>query len=912
MDKDSGVRFRPAPGGQASWSLTTETHARLQRFEHFQNFVLEASTPSLGLLAARLVGLDGVSPSVLELLSAQTARPYKMSDAVAIEWADINPTRLERRLLHPMTVLAWPVEPDADGPMAPLKLKKHFIDWLDRCPPYRHVSNPVVELQGDQLCWLQEVLPGTLVIHHTGTDVLSALDRSTWARKECGRPLLQETPIDVSDIGATCDLVQAALDSATDARNLSFIAAAEGIFKMPVTTKEDGHVKRAWAQALGLMGGQLRRSHPAVGVVIAWAAHMCEAGTMESENPAANTVKRYALRAMSPLGQGLSQFTNDVHHWSGARLADLYADLIQKTASTSRPEMSAALGSFHAFLQEWFGTPPVTKQGKVWSPKLPNVNANILWQHEIETCLTTCNSCEDARLGQSAATLLWIARENPVRIQDLLRIRLCNLHFYSETAGEVLEIEVARDAARGRLKTDDAQRRLFVRHPQALVHLRRWRDQRRAEAAPEEALLLGEPNEDQKIYRQAALHRYVNTLVKQVSGDPRLRFHHLRHTRISTEVSALLSSGATSDLSRLDVLAADAGHASPHTTLYTYSHFYEHPFRLWLDCTFCARMKLTGLQSQAWLDDKANTLVQAARRGKLTLYELTWQRLAKRALGLPLPRVDDGFQWGEISAPHMSKPIPSTVSPSVMADVILRLSKGSAPERIAVLLQTDSTTVHALENELKAWLQNLARSLYPRKFQRTTHHDLATLLNLMGADMERMFGERLNSLHERFSAKEPSHPMKTEMRQAIDAWLACGRGDHIALGKDLPARGILRLLRESSVSPGAVRIVHQIDPIASQGGLAPTLAFPKNPVPSVNLHSAIRLFTEEFGCQPVVEMRTRRVDRPDVYLLLSHQPTATTTPSAASCNGVLKAWLVACKGFLLFCELANKNVDTAA
>lgn len=893
--EDTGLHLVQLPGGQVGWTTSQQSATRRQRFELLQQQVIQPHMPSLGLLAARLVVLDGITPQALLLLEQQGAKPYRTSDGVAIEWLAAEPVRIERRLLSPMTLLSWPANIGSDHHLAVTGLATSLSEWLSGQNNYFGVKAPLQTLEGDQLCWLQAVVAGPLFGHLSQMAPLSALPRHAWARLLSHRPLQYDAAKDNPDVGAAGTLVQATLDAEGETYNASVIRMAEDVFRQPTKVAVDGHIKRAWAQSLASLEARLRRAHPAVGLVVAWAAHLCEAGTLDSGNPAASTVKKYALRAMMPLSLQLSRLPEDVERWSADRLRDLYISLMEQTTPSSRGELSASLGSFHAFLQEWFDVPPVVRNQGDWTPGKPAASANVIWDHELRLCIALSKLCDDPRLGNMACACFCIAHENPVRIQDLLRLRLCNLNPYEDTRGPVIEIEVARDAGRGRLKTEDSHRRLFVRSTEGISHLLMWIDLRRKEAAPSDALLFGEKGNDLKVYRHAALHSYVNALVKTVSGDVSLRFHHLRHSRISAETNDILGSVGFTDVNRLEMLAGDAGHASPFTTLRVYSHRYELGLRLWLDLALREQCKLTGLQAQSWLNEKPNTLVQAARRRGLSMFELVWSRLEQRAEVLPTECVDADFQWGSVMPPTAPTPTRSGVSPPVLADALLRLARGESQKSVADLLDCNPHLLEQWLNRVTGWLQHAARSLYPRKFQQVADSSLGELMMMVGADTYRMFNHRLAVLEE-YLVSEPDREL---LDQSVRGWLTCGRGEHIALGLGLQPRGILRLLRQSGMAPAAVRLVQQ-----STGKAMSDAA-------RLDLHAAVRLYQEEFGCQPITEIRAPRIDRPDVYLLITSQPRTPQTSSAASCNAVLKAWLVACQAFLLFTMESPRHDEPA-
>lgn len=883
-----GLPLIQLAGGQIGWSVGELVLTRANRFSQFQQAVAAPCEPSPEMVAARMVAFDGVSPHALRLLQDQNAKLHPQGDQVSIEWIEAEPIRLERRLLSPMTLMAWP-RATGDELIGLKGFVGAFKKWLPRLGNPWKVVTAWEELREDQLCWLQEQVPGTLLGHLSGMAPMSALPRATWARRERCEPLRFEIEEPVSDLSATVVLVQAALDAEGEHYSNAVIQMAEDVFTKAINLTLDGHIKRAWAMELGKLEGRLRRAHPAVSMIIAWAAHLCEAGTLEASNPAASTVKRYAKRAMAPLGMRLKELPTEIESWDRDRLAEIYGDLMRQTTASSRAEMSAALGSFQAFMEEWLDIAPVPCPKGDWTPGKPTVRSNVLWDHEIELALKMCDQCVDRRLGRMAMCCFLIAQENPLRIQDLLRLRICNIHAFTDALGGALEVEVVRDAGRGRLKTETSQRRLWMRNPESIKTIQAWTAFRVGEAAPIDALLFGERGNDHRVYRRAALHTFLNAVLKQVTGDPAVRFHHMRHSRISQELDALLCSVGTTDINRLEVLAADAGHSTPQTTLSVYSHIYERSLRMWLDLALMKQLSLTGRQAQDWLGEKANTLAQAGRRRQLSLAELVLERLSVNTSKLHIESVSHGFQWGQVTPPLTSQPRSVEITVYVVADAVTRLAAGAPVQQVAELLDVMPQSVQMLADQLTAWLQQLASELYPRKFLSVKTNNLPALLEQVGADTKRMFGDRLPKLRDYLSEQVPQELLM----QAIQSWEMCGQGDHIAMGDRAPVRGVLSLLSATRMRPDAVCIACPKLPDATQSAIA--------------LHSVTNMFMEEFRLAPIVESRDVRSGRSDIYLLLTTQPDKPQTSSAASANGVLKAWLVACQAFLIFQRVQKED-----
>lgn len=911
QSNSAGIQFFRTDEARIDWSVRQDTQFRIKRFERLQNAAASDATVSLGLLAARLVALDAIPPAALKLLDSQESRPYRTHEGCAVEWFETNPARVERRFINPFTLLAWPLEDSCDQStlqsqctiqsLASTKgLRRSLAKWLELSNLYEQVEHPLDELARDQLCWLHEYSPAALFGHLAGVSVMAAVPRSCLARLE-GRKALQqdESQVEPGEMGATISLVQATLEAAGDSFSEGLIRMAADVFKHEHPSGIDGYTKRRWAESLSELASRVRRAHPAVGVVIGWAAHQAEFGTVDSSNPAARTVKRYSLRLMQPIAVGLRDFPVEISAWKPAQLFELYNDIIKNTVASARSETSAAISSFHAYLEEWHDVAPLEKGIGQWTPSKPPVRANLLWEHELDRCIELAAECEDERLGSIAVCCLWIARENPVRIQDLLRLRLVNVHFPDDGSTLPLEIEVVRDAGRGRLKTVDSQRRLFIRDQAAIACLARWHSRRTSEAAPQKALLFGDRNDDRRVYRQAALHHHLNQLVKKVTGDPEVRFHHLRHTVVSQRLHNLLLTTSLVDANQLEVLAADCGHSSPRTSLQVYSHAYEQPLRMWLDLGLTSSLKFTGEEAQAVTGIKANTLVQTARRRGVSMTAVVLDRMEQLSKRLPVEACCSIYTFADPKAPQVSGGHAYQVTPTVVADVLARLMDGQPVSMVAPLLNLQKDAFLSWHESLITWIQGCVQRQYPRKHHSSVSTDLRTLLSTLKADFARMFSERLPGLREYLMTSAD----RVLMEQAVASWMSCARGDHIALDADTRPRGLFQFLRASGVPPTSIRLVIQretIDPTdelerqRAQAALNSGAAFK-----DANVSKAVDIFHQEFGLHPRLELREARVDRPRIYLQLTSKPSESVTPSAASALGILKAWLVVLQAHLL-------------
>lgn len=910
--QSSGIEFVQKPGGQIEWSVRHEARARIARFHEFQIEASMRQEASAGLFAACLVAFDGLSPAHLGRLNDASTFLYRIGNANVMEWKASDPARIERRRISTLTARSWFGSVNERATKETLfgsskDLRGQLSLLLRALPAYAKVDRPLVQLVSDQICWLHEFLPAMLFAHVAEVSPFCAIPRSAWVRMERQRPIREFSDAEVHDIGAAGTLVEATLEAEGEAFSAGLIRMAEDCFKKSHPSAIDGHTKRLWAQELEELASRVRRAHPSVGIVIGWGAHLAEAGTVDSSNPAADTVKRYALRVMHPLASALHALPANLDQWTPERMHRVYLSLMEATTPSSRSETSAALSSFHAYLQEWFDVAPLEAGVGKWAPSAPSISANIVWEHEIHQCIEFSRLCEDKRLGNIAECCFWIAKECPVRIQDLLRLRLHHVRFGSIGGQAIVEIDVVRNASHGRLKTTDSQRRLVIREPKAIRCIRDWCEQRRGEAAPEGAVLFGDPNDDRKVYRRAALHGYLNALVKQVSGDSSIRFHHLRHSRISQSVETIIRSSNLADVNQMEILAAEAGHSSPRTTLSTYTHLYSESLRQWLDLALIESLKVSGAQGQALLGIKANTLIQTARRRRVSLAHHVWTTLESKGKDFGIERVDAGFSCSEVVIPTVSKGTVFRVTPVTVADAMLRLARGDARSSAEPLVGLSGEAFCKWEASVIDWLARHARALFPRKHLKAKLTGIGPLLHALDLDVDRLFSDRMKSLREFVTGDPPSDLLKN----AVISWESCGRGSFISLEDGTQPRGLFRLLKAAGIEAAAVRLVFQTSEaptvkmapgISSQSNQPCADEFSDRRLPS----NAERIFEQEFGQSPMIETRSPRVDRPKAYLVLSSTPRASITRSAATTNGVFKAWMVMNKAYLL---LSNKSED---
>lgn len=634
ISDDQAVKVNGTSMEGFQWEFTVRTRSAARRFENVIQKCVFSPFPSAlqvhelsGLLAARLICLDGVRPNALPLLVGTASVPYRCAEYIALEWREGPHNRIERRFLHALTLHVWPRLPelrlvhdarassqkdainvtqnDAELIAGPPVIHREIgdlthalIGWLRANDLYKDERDPLLSLASDQLAWLSQYLPGPLFSHCAGVFVLTAVERAAWARRETRLALCPEPDLEVSEALTefqTDKLLDCLGDVCGTEYNENLLKSAMEILQKPHTSGIDGLTKRLWVEGLLKLPLSLSSNNPSSVVLIGWIAHMCEFGTVSASNPAASTIRQYASSVLLELGKGLCDFAVEPETWDVIDLASLYGDVHKSKTTGSRAATAAALRSFQSYLEEVFDTEQFVLgfstsrrdsedgMAATVTPSGSRVQANVLWPHEIDWCQNECVNAVDPRVGQIANVMLAIARECAVRFQDLSRLTTANLSFGEDVLGAYCQIEIVRRARRGRLKTDASQRRLVVRRSAALRTLREWVDVRSQESGNLSAYFFGNKNADKERYRPAAVQALLNKLVKLASGCARMRFHDLRHTVVSRQVEGVLNSCGTVDINSLYAAASEAGHVLPMTTLRSYSHFYEGALRLWID-----------------------------------------------------------------------------------------------------------------------------------------------------------------------------------------------------------------------------------------------------------------------------------------------------------------------------------------
>lgn len=896
--KTAGLRPEQDEVGLWQWRITDEVPPRIRRFSAFIAEVLAHTTPGTPALSARLVAFDGITPSALQEIEKQRRIPYRTGTDVQIEWEATSPPRIERRSLSKLSAAAWPIDIQPEGvevDIAAAELSRGLDEFLATSRVYRTPGNQATELERDAICWWFQTIPAPLFSHVTGLQVLSALPRSALARARKQMAVARAQDEDAArdnsetDLGLTAELVDSA-DTATGSDKNSLVLQQGIEFLVTTRNEPDGTTKRRWAQNLHTLKSGAQAAGPVTSLLLGWGIHLCEHGTVFECNPARTTVRKYFACAVESLFEVLRMLPKnlDSQEWSAERMRDHYLALMAAQSDGNKKNMAIALTNFHAFAVEWLDIEPLGKGLHAEVPAAP-VQAQIVWQNEINLITDWLRSVEDDRIKNAATIILKIAFEAPARTNELLRLRLANFRQGQDGQGDIMEIEIARCAKQPRLKTKAAQRTLCVRDRTTITLIQDWADWRKREGATMDALIFGDPNDDSKVYRGAAITSLLNRLLKIATGEPDAHIHWLRHGAVSRIFATDLCSSGAIDLNRHVIAATGAGHATPVSSFRTYFHTYEWCLRMWLDAALQETIALTSATAANLLDVKPASLRQQAHRQDTPIQDFLWWRLREMPVEKEFPDVTATFNWCAPAQPPLGPRANSKITVTSALMITQQLCRGVSQRSLSLRFGISESAMALMTTSFENYCLNFARRAWPRShtFRDKGPAGFDDARSLAKFDLDRAGQSKYGKLEEWFAQEQDL----ALLRRAIASWQTCRVGDYLALDREGQALDLFQMLMAAMVDPTELRIC-----ISVGAAVDPDTPFSVKHCNTQELitRQVVREdFVSVFGVYPRETFHHARMGRPGAYLQWD-SPTHVNQPGSASgsCAG-LDAWMAA-------------------
>lgn len=361
-----------------------------------------------------------------------------------------------------------------------------------------------------------------------------------------------------------------------------------------------------------------------------FARHLVTALSASKNRLAISTAKSYLVTVSKRLGGRL----DDVNPRSldTETLEILYGEILEDAdlesgARKQRRRIARALREFHHYLHQQYGIESINDREVLGIGKgLVPVDANLITVDEYERILQKIpESIREHRhsipaqekQAKAAQLIFMLAFKCGLRRMEVLKLKSAD--FCEHHPAELL----IRPSEARRLKTKSSTRKMplyALLSEQELTNLRDWKISRVAEtttsspAQDQEQFLFGIPELDFEFIPQDTLFRIIHLTMRQVTGDPLLRFHHLRHSFASWTFLRLMLSDlpniptlfpelpvttdflikskefrnmlyGRTDMTRRHVYAVASllGHSGPDISLEHYIHFCDVLLALWLE-----------------------------------------------------------------------------------------------------------------------------------------------------------------------------------------------------------------------------------------------------------------------------------------------------------------------------------------
>lgn len=336
-------------------------------------------------------------------------------------------------------------------------------------------------------------------------------------------------------------------------------------------------------------------------ILIAWLVARCRHG-LSKENLALSTIKRYASEIIYPL---LALAGSDLRLLDEDNIEALYLECLESCVGDKAYRLGR-LFDLHHFLQTHFALPTINWSALYASAGLddvmPSVDANILTVSEYDLAIQTIN--DEAGLTpwikSRYIVALILGYRFGLRFSEAFKLRVIDI----QRMGNKVFLQL-RGSVFGDLKTQAGVRQIPLIGSFSELESKAW------EAVTVEAeywiereqqtLLFFDGRSPRVSIERQKAQGYLNALLKSVSNDDSLHFHHLRHSfanrlmaqaysppnslwqkisrrligRLGSQHLPLLWSSDDEPTIKLQAIADIMGHASILTTVSSYFHFPE-------------------------------------------------------------------------------------------------------------------------------------------------------------------------------------------------------------------------------------------------------------------------------------------------------------------------------------------------
>ncbi|TAM43581.1 MAG: hypothetical protein EPN55_13350 [Gammaproteobacteria bacterium] len=277
-----------------------------------------------------------------------------------------------------------------------------------------------------------------------------------------------------------------------------------------------------------------------------WAEHMLTKGSATGNPLKLSTIRDY-VRRISVRVAGLTAF-DDVTAQATEVFEEIYQQILEgATSFGQRRHHTRGLREFHRYLVERYQVEPIDEReilgiGNALAP----VDANLLTVDEYKKTLARLDTLDlDVRhpdLPLVAKLLVILSFRCALRRMEVLKLETQDLH--DDDPAEL----IVRPHAQRRLKTKSSTRKIplyALLEPEELALLKQWKAKRVKQQGDgkEPFFLFGIPGLLHAYVPEESIFPIIHRAMRGVTGDPTIRFHHLRHSCPSWGQLRLLLSG---------------------------------------------------------------------------------------------------------------------------------------------------------------------------------------------------------------------------------------------------------------------------------------------------------------------------------------------------------------------------------
>jgi len=408
----------------------------------------------------------------------------------------------------------------------------------------------IAELYNGARCYLALRVPSFLVSFATGKTSSTTLPAPVWSRLLHGKAIKIMPSSDMDEAEECNDLHQMA-----DCPEKTVMRTQEKLRKQLITILGEARRGRTTCtptrkKVSAFYDENASSMVPVLQMLTQWALEMLGRAEItlqgrKGKNPLQpSSIATY----LSAIDQELLACSgkDTITLYDPEELRDLYDDVVKAVKGNNKKHTASfRLTQFHRFLMRTYGAPLIDMDGMVATKGPPElgVDANILSPHMFRSALFSLGweLPQRSRIQTIRCLVAILGYRCGLRRHEALALRIGDV--MGEAAPEIL----IRTSYLNRLKTTDSARRLplyLLLEPDEARELLHWRQVRIAEESSHQHLaspLFALPGTRQLVDDNQVFPE-IHAVLRHVTGDPGLRFHHLRHSLANRLLLTLLSS----------------------------------------------------------------------------------------------------------------------------------------------------------------------------------------------------------------------------------------------------------------------------------------------------------------------------------------------------------------------------------